>query len=387
MTDNLPALVGPDASTPTREITTADVDSWISVASDVIRLANLIAPTAFVPKSLRDSAPATAAAILYGREVGLPPMTALTQTHVIEGKPAMSAEAMRGLVLAAGHDLEVVETTRARCVMRGRRYGREKWTEIAVSIDEFAHLRAKDNWRNYPRQMLQARATAELCRLAFPDIIHGFRAVEEFDDTLEDAAEQPAGPTTRVTRTGKKAAAKKTTPAPLEERSERPALAGPPLPGEEGFEPASAPSNVGGSAVHEPAETTDGADVSEPVTEEDGGNPGGPSTEPGNGSPGGEGEGEASEPPGDPADAPTPIRGPRKASAAQKRMIFGLLGPLDVTTDEDRHDVATAIVGHRVDSFADLTADNAKTIIDTLGRVTTREDLDALLAAAAGGES
>lgn len=387
---NLPDVVRDE---PSREITTADVDSWIGVASDVIRLANLIAPTEFVPKSLRDSAPATAAAILYGREVGLAPMTALTQTHVIEGKPAMSAEAMRALVLAAGHEIEVVETTRARCEMRGRRHGREKWQTIAVGIDEFTHLSRKDNWRNYPRQMLQARCTAELCRLAFPDVIHGFRAVEEFDED----AEQPAAlsgtiesSSSTVRRTSKKTAAKKTTPPPLEQR-DRPAIAGPPLPGEAGYEtspggetpaddeaavsesPATPPgdaepateSNVGGSADHEPADTTD-TDATE--------------------NPGGEGEGEAPEPPGD--SDPVPIRGPRKASRPQLRMIFARLKELnggDDVSDADRHDIATALVGHRIESFEALTSDNAKTILDTLARVEDRDALDAILAAAAGG--
>lgn len=416
MTDNLPAV-----RTDLAPVTATDTDSWIGIASDVVKLANLIAPTEFVPRALRDSAPATAAAILYGREVGLPPMTALTQTHVIEGKPAMSAEAMRALVLAQGHDLEVVESNRARCELRGRRRGSERWTPVAVSIDEFAHLRSKDNWRNYPRQMLQARATAELCRLVFPDVIHGFRAVEEFDDLDESAAagalEAPA-PSSTVRRTGRKAAARKTAPAPLEPAAARPEPnPGPPLPGEPGYSddgtqtsaggraapdtgpvdppgpgepPAEAPPSPGGVApgsVPLPVEPTSPPPGEAQTTDvpRGGKDAGGVDSEAAPAAvdqetPAGEGEGEApkpageSEPPGGAKD-----RGPRMSTRAQHRMIFGLLGSLGVESRQDRLDVARAICHRPVGSFNDLTHDNASHMIETLGRLSTREDLDGLL--------
>lgn len=382
-TDNLPAVRDDEAP-----VSRADTDSWIPVASDVIRLANLIAPTEFVPRSLRDSAPATAAAILYGREVGLPPMTALTQTHVIEGRPAMSAEAMRALVLAAGHSIEVVETTRARCELRGRRRGQERWTAVVVTVDEFRHLTGnpkKPNWQLYTRQMLQARASVELCRLVFPDVIHGFRAVEEFDDLDDPQAESTTpAPTTRVTR--KRAAAKRSAPAstplPLEQRPETP-LSGPPLPGEDGYE-----TSPGGEA---PA-GDEAAELSAPPPGEAGPAPDGGAADTAAAAPtapqdppAGEGEGEAPEPAGGPV---VPIqRGPRRASKALLRMLFARLKEItgDDLTDEDRHDIATAVLGHRVNSFEQLTSDNVRTLLDTLARVEDREQLDAILSAAAGG--
>lgn len=397
MTDNVPAI--PD-HTPTREIATTDTDSWIPVASDVIRLANLIAPTEFVPKGLRDSAPATAAAILYGREVGLPPMTALTMTHVIEGRPAMSAEAMRGLILAAGHDLDVVETSRARCVLRGRRYGQERWTEVAVEIGEFRHLANKQNWQNYPRQMLQARATAELARLVFPDVIHGFRAIEELDDVTDEGPSQAAFPAAQGTRKvarGRKPAA--ALPAgqrqPLETPAARPAPSGPPLPGEAGYEdttrgaeaptgqPAGGDSTSEGEASEEPPAAGD-----RPPDESVGGSSGTDSPVVG-GVEGAAGEQpvEGAGPGGSvnsPAEAP-PAKGPRKASRAQHRMIHAQLAELEVT-EEDRHWITGAIVGRPVESFNDLTSGDASKIVDTLARCKSRADLDVVLEAA-GGES
>ena len=387
-----------------REVTTADVDSWISVASDVIKLANLIAPTEFVPRSLRDSAPATAAAILYGREVGLAPMTALTQTHVIEGKPAMSAEAMRALVYAAGHEIEIGESNSARCEVRGRRHGREKWTSVVWSIDEVKHLLNKDNWKHYPRQMLQARASAELCRLLFPDVIHGFRAIEEFDDLDEVAPPRPdtATPTTKVTRRSGKRAAVKSLPAPVAERPEP--VAGPPLPGEPGYNETSVGDSphTRGSSDTEPgdrpapgesptdAQTTTTGDHSPPVvgTEETAaGNGVGEAPDPAavseDETPGGEsqgGHGESEEPPDLGGTGGSEDRGPRMASGGQTRMLFALLKDLGITARVDRLDVARAICGRPFESYQELTHVHATMMLDTLGRVKSREELDVLLA-------
>ena len=178
---SVPALVQP---AQTREVARTDTDSWTNIFGNVVELARGIAETEFVPRGLRGSIPATTAAILYGREVGLPPMTALNQTHVIEGKPSMAAEAMRAMVLAAGHEIEVLESTGGVCRMRARRRGSERWTpEVVWTIDmaRAANLTNKPNWKNHPRRMLQARASSELCELHFPDVVLGFKSIEEME--------------------------------------------------------------------------------------------------------------------------------------------------------------------------------------------------------------
>src|SRR5258708_33915681 len=72
------------------------------MASDVIKLAYVIAPTEFVPAEYRDNPPAVAAAILAGRELGIGPMTALRHVQMVKGTPTLSAEYKRARVLAAG---------------------------------------------------------------------------------------------------------------------------------------------------------------------------------------------------------------------------------------------------------------------------------------------
>lgn len=388
MTDNLPAVPAP----PTREVATIDTDSWVEVMRPIIALADRIYDTEFVPRGLRGSAPATAAAMLYGREVGLPPMTALNMTHVVEGKPGLSAEGMRAVVLAQGHEIEFVETTGAKCTMRARRRGADNWTQLTWTIDAArqAGLTGKNVWKSYPRVMLQARCTTELCRMVFPDVIHGFRSVEELEDMggvdLDDSgAEQPA-PSTRVTR--KRATARKTAaaalPAPVKpaERPEGPA--GPPLPGEDGYDDDTAPtgaqeqageegeSDDGDTSSHGESTGNDREDTPTPAVEA--GEPGedGAETSP-SGDPG------SPEPPTEPTP---PAAGVRKASKAQHRMIFASLGNLygsDECTDEERLLVASIVAGRAVESFNDLFSHEAKAIIDTLSRCRDRAQLMQLL--------
>lgn len=196
-----------------------DTDSWAVVAPDVYELAKRIADTDFVPEHFRGNPAAITAAVLYGREAGLPPMTTLTQTYVVHGRPGMQAEAMRALVLSQGHEIRVDESTGARCKLSGRRRGTETWTSTTWTLDdarkaELLPAKKGSGWLTYPRQMLVARATAELCRLIFPDVIHGFRALEELTDEAQGtdpdalAPEAPKPKRTRVSR------AKKQAPAP-----------------------------------------------------------------------------------------------------------------------------------------------------------------------------
>lgn len=349
--------------------------------AEVSRLAQFIAGTEFVPKSLRDSPAATAAAILYGREVGLPPMTALTQTHVIEGKPSISAEGMRALVLAAGHELEIEETNSARCTMRGRRRGTEKWLTLAWSTDDArqAGLLGRGPWKSYPRAMLQARATTELCRLLFPDVIRGFRSVEELEDLgeAETFAPTPGGAqaSTKVTRARKVAAQKAPAALGAGAPAARPAVSsGPPLPGEDGYEdptptraPAPEPTSAGGSddgptATH--AEEL-GHDSTTPPTDVD------PDPAP-------DTEGEAVEGAG-PATTDEPH--PTAATRAQARMIFARLGELGVEPDdrEERLAVIGGMIGRTIESQNDLRRTEAKDVIEKLGAVADRDELYARL--------
>jgi len=172
------------------DIVKRDTDGWAVVLPAVGDLATKIAQTEFVPDALRGKPAAIAAAILYGRELGLEPMTSLRSINVIKGKPALSAEAMRAMVLAAGHHIAFEEMTASRCVIVGRRKGTEDTTRVTFTMDDAKKMGVGggQQYSKMPRQMLAARATAELCRLIFADAIGGLMIDVEVDDDTEPMA-------------------------------------------------------------------------------------------------------------------------------------------------------------------------------------------------------
>jgi hypothetical protein len=185
-------------------------------------LAQQIAETEFVPSNLRGNPHGILAAMLTGREIGIGAMHALRAIDVIDGRPSLSPELMASLVLRhpAGHELYPEESTAARCVMAGRRGDwptdriiRVEWTLgdarlaglVGTSCDPAAgqhderevkkngrngpytkvECGCRQGWKTYPRAMLRARATAELVRSIFPDV------VERIGYTVEELGGEP----------------------------------------------------------------------------------------------------------------------------------------------------------------------------------------------------
>jgi hypothetical protein len=131
------------------------------------------------PDALRGKPGAIFQQLLMGRDLGLPPSQALLQLYTVHNRVGLTAQLMRAMIYRAGHSLTYVERTDERCVLRGKRKdGAElevTWdlTRAAeVDADEKGmKLTEKANWRNHPRAMLDARATAELARALFPDVL------------------------------------------------------------------------------------------------------------------------------------------------------------------------------------------------------------------------
>jgi hypothetical protein len=251
------------------------VDGWLGIASDVIKLANVIAETEFVPKEYRDSPPAVAAAILVGRELGIGPMMSLRHVQIVRGVPTLSAEYKRARVLAAGHDFEIEELNTTRCRVRGRRTGTSKWLEVLFTIDDAKRAKiykADGAWMTRPRRMLFARAGSELCDFLFADVTNGLPTSEIVADGTEgdefagyDEAPSQTPPVAPAPRTARRRQTATQAPAaqadaPKPSRAAQDASL-PPLPGEdEPPDPTSGPqqdtgSTASGSATAEPEPT------------------------------------------------------------------------------------------------------------------------------------
>jgi hypothetical protein len=292
------------------------VDGWIAHFEDVVKMAELIAPTEFVPRPIRNSVPAVAAAIFTGRELGIGPMAAMKHIQIIQGVPTLSAEYKRARVLAAGHEFRIVEWDGQHCKIEARRRGESKPTVIEYKF-EYAQranlVRNNGPYQTMPRRMMLARATTDTTDAMFPDVTNGLPTTElveagDFSEEFAGYREDPARPEERE-KAGRTRQRK--TPAHPE-----------PNPGPEPEPPAAGPA----------------VDVA------------GPEPEP------------APEPEPEPKAKPKAKRNARDAIMRSFR---------DAGLDGDdkaahRHSAMSAIVGHEVTSADDLTEDEQSTVADTL---------------------
>jgi RecT family len=148
-----------------------------AIAPEVVawKVAQRICRTSFVPASFRGKPEETFAAILWGQEYGWNAIRSINSVDVIQGKPTLKPEAMRALIRDAGHKIRTDVYTNETVVLVGirRDTGETETVEWTIEDATRADLDGKQNWKQYPRAMLLARATAELARLLFADVIGG----------------------------------------------------------------------------------------------------------------------------------------------------------------------------------------------------------------------
>jgi hypothetical protein len=144
--------------------------------------AAMLVKTRFLPRGV-DTPEKAIAIMLKGRELGIPPMYALSNIAVINGKPTAGAELMLALIYRDHGDdaIHIVESTAVRCTVA---YKRRTWSEhetysFTIEDADRADLLTKDNWQHYPAAMLRARCISAVARLAFPDCIGGLYTPEE----------------------------------------------------------------------------------------------------------------------------------------------------------------------------------------------------------------
>lgn len=212
---------------------------------EAAEMAKLVAPTPFVPEALRNNPAAVAACILRANELGISAMQGLAQIHIIKNRPALAAELMRALILGHGHELWTDQFTTTTVTLCGRRLGTDTVQKVTWTMDDAkrANLLGNPSWKAYPRAMLLARATGEIGRLMFADVLAGISyTVEEVEDGFDEAVtalppgdgDGPAEPKPQ-TRKASRTSAKK-APARRSSAAQMDPVGPPPLPGEDGFE-------------------------------------------------------------------------------------------------------------------------------------------------------
>ena len=133
--------------------------------------------------------------MLVAQAEGLHPATAARDYHVIQGRPALKADAMMARFQAGGGVVEWVEysDTKVSATFRHPQSPKPVLIEWTLEMARKIGLASKDNWKNYPRQMLKARVISEGIRATNPGIAVGVYTPEEVQDFAEKDITPTAG--------------------------------------------------------------------------------------------------------------------------------------------------------------------------------------------------
>lgn len=113
--------------------------------------------------------------ILRGQELGIGPVTALEQIHVVQGRTALSAGLIASLIKRSGrYDYRVLRNDDTACEIAfyqdGKEIGRSVFT---LDHAKQAGLLTREIWQKYPRNMLFARALSNGAKWYCPDVFGG----------------------------------------------------------------------------------------------------------------------------------------------------------------------------------------------------------------------
>lgn len=151
---------------------------------------------ALVPSQMRGNAGDMYILMQIAKYLNVPVISVLRGFSFIgdkDVKPTMTAQFMAGLVRNAGHTLREqwdAETSTATAVII--RKDDPSFEHVAVWDEEKARVaglwESTPTWVQYPKAMLMARATSEVCRQAVSEVLMGFSYVPEEFQTAESAS-------------------------------------------------------------------------------------------------------------------------------------------------------------------------------------------------------
>jgi hypothetical protein len=126
--------------------------------------------------------------IVAGKELGLSPIQSLNSFYFVSGKLGIISQTMAALVKKSGrYDYEIKKHDENECIIDFYKINGEKKLLGTSKFDIKAAAKAgivnKDNWKNYPMNMLFARALMNGVRWFAPDSVSAFiYTVEELQD-------------------------------------------------------------------------------------------------------------------------------------------------------------------------------------------------------------
>jgi hypothetical protein len=146
------------------------------------RQARLWIASGLLPKEINTPEKAVTV-VMKGRELRIPPMYALSNIVVVNGKPTCSAELMLALIHRdyGQRSIRIKESTNASCTVEWRQEGWDGTQHYTFTLKDAdtAGLLTNPTWKKYPAAMLRARCVSAVARMGFPECIGGMYGAEE----------------------------------------------------------------------------------------------------------------------------------------------------------------------------------------------------------------
>jgi len=125
---------------------------------------------------------------------GLHPMQALTRYHVIQGRPAMKADAMLAEFMRRGGTVNWIEWNNDACEAEFKSQGCPEGVNVRWTMEDAkrAGVTINSAWTKYPRQMLKARVASDGVRMTDPAVNQGRYTPEEVSEFTPGHKVEPA---------------------------------------------------------------------------------------------------------------------------------------------------------------------------------------------------
>jgi hypothetical protein len=123
------------------------------------------------------------ALMIVAQAEGRHPGSVASDYHIIQGRASLKSDSMLARFQQAGGKVEWHDHTNDKV---SATFSHPQGGALRIDWDmaraKAAGLGSKDNWRQYPRQMLRARVISEGVRAVFPAVLNGMYTPEEVRD-------------------------------------------------------------------------------------------------------------------------------------------------------------------------------------------------------------
>lgn len=190
--------------------------------SSLERWAERISKSNLVPKQYIGRPDDIMVAVMYGAELGLPPMQSLNSVCVINGRPGLFGDGFLAVIMShPGFEsiqeddlVDIEKAKQATCRIKRRGMAERKVT-FTLEMAKTAGLTTKDGpWKTYPARQMQMRARGFCGRDLFADVLRGVKIAEELNDYSDYNGPTIDGSSSRTSSPGVPENATATTAAP-----------------------------------------------------------------------------------------------------------------------------------------------------------------------------